>query len=94
VSAAPIRAHARTPLTMWRVRVSRHACSRWIVPASVSKLPAPDARSARLFVLRTAHARLDMPCWRPLIRRSWPHSSAERIGAQALVPPAERRSAA
>jgi hypothetical protein len=71
---------------MWRVSIRAHGCSRWLVPASVSKLPAPDARSARLFALRVTHGRLDMPCWRPLIRASWPYSHAERVGRSIEQP--------
>lgn len=95
MSAAPVRAHARPPLVCWRVKIAKHRCSRWIVPRSVCTLPAPDERAARLFALRAAHAKLNLPAWRPLIRTSWPHSRAERIGAQAPVrEPAEQRRAA
>ncbi len=95
MSAAPARARARMPLTCWRVQIQRHACARWIVPRSVCTLPAPDERAARLFALRAAHVQLDMPAWRPLIRTSWRHTQAERVGAQAFVrEPAERRRAA
>ena len=64
----------------WQVTIERHTCARWIVPASVTTLPAPDGDSARLYALRGAHGRLAMPPWKPLLRLSWPHSSAAPIG--------------
>ena len=69
----------RTP-PMWSVEVRAHRVERWIIPASVSKLPAPSGATARLYALRVAHGQRGLPPWKPLLRRSWPYTNAERVG--------------
>jgi hypothetical protein len=69
----------RSPWPTWRVTIEAHRCERWIIPSQRHKLVAVTAAEARLSGIREAHRALGMPPWRPLIRLSWPYSSAERL---------------
>jgi hypothetical protein len=65
-------------MEMWKVTIHKHVCSRWIIPATKIKLVAPDSDTARLFALRQVHGQQGLPPWRPLLRVSWPHTTAKR----------------
>jgi hypothetical protein len=68
-----------SPGPMHRVEILEHVCERWHVPAQVVDLPAPDADSARLAVVRTALAQAGAPPWRPLLRLSLGYTTARRL---------------
>lgn len=79
----------RVPLPVYCVRVDPHAIPpRWTIPKHTIKLVATGTRDARLCAIRWAHTDAGVPPWRPLIRVSWPHTSAK------LLPPRATDSAA
>lgn len=70
------RQPARGPSTppVWRV-----TCERWIIPALEIKVPAVSEDHARRLGVAEAHRRSGpLPPWRPLIRASLVHTTAER----------------
>jgi hypothetical protein len=81
----------RPPLPVYRVQIQKHVCERWIVPKQTLKVVAYSVNGARLAGIREAHRQLSMPPWRPLIRISWPHSTAKRIGKPTDAKPADDR---
>jgi hypothetical protein len=89
----------RWPLPTWKVAIAEHTCERWNIPAQTHTLPASTAAHARLSGIREAHRQLELPCWKPLIRISWPHSQAKRLtpstrdNVTAFSPPPRQRSA-
>ncbi len=77
----------RLPLPTYRVTIERHACERWIIPAQTFRLVAYTEPEARLAGIRECHIRQSLPPWRPLVRESWPYSSATRTDyAPEIVP--------
>ena len=66
----------RLPLPTYSVTISRHVCVRYLVPAQKLTLVAFSEADARLAGIRRTHVELGLPAWKPLIRESWPHSSA------------------
>jgi hypothetical protein len=73
------------PAPMWRARVTSHRVERWIVPACQVEIPAVSAENACELVVLESHrrAKVPLPPWRPFIRQSLPHASAEPLEGSA-----------
>jgi hypothetical protein len=67
---------------LYRVQLERHRVDRWIIPAHTAIVPAPDERFACEQVIRWAHADAGAPPWKPFIRRSLKHATAERASVR------------
>ena len=79
-------------LACWHVKIDRHSVPpRWLIPATSTIVPAADADHAREIVARSVHIRAGCPPWKPLLRISWPHSSATPTSAAPAVPVVPRR---
>jgi len=61
---------------LWTVEILEHWVGRWSIPECSYTLGALDGAEARTVALRWAHVAAGAPAWRPLLRQSWPHSSA------------------
>ncbi len=76
----------RTLPPMHRVTIEAHTVGRWPIEARTFELPAVDAYDAILRALRWAHANAGAPCWRALLRQSYPFATAKRAdGSTASV---------
>jgi hypothetical protein len=56
---------------------------RWHIPAQVLKVCAPDATSARAQATQAAHRAAGCPPWKPLLRISYPYTSATPLARAA-----------
>jgi hypothetical protein len=62
---------------LWRVAVREHTVARWRVPAREVTLPAVSAEGACERVVLWAHSDAGVPPWRPYVRESMTHATAE-----------------
>jgi hypothetical protein len=64
---------------MYAVTIAAHelADGRYEIPARTVRLPAANAAHAKLLAVAEAHAGL--PRWRPLVRASLEHTTAEPV---------------
>jgi hypothetical protein len=69
--------------TRWFVTVADHRAGRYHVPEQTLEVSAEDEREARATACRAVHVAASVPCWKPLLRESWPHTSARRLEATA-----------
>jgi hypothetical protein len=75
-----MKAAARVPGPTWRVTVNAHDIPpRWRIEAQNVKLTSPTAARARLRAIRWWHADGGVPPMKPLIRLSWPHTTAKQL---------------
>jgi hypothetical protein len=66
-------------LPSYRVAIKAHEVERWRIPASEVEVPAASPKHARLIVVRAAHAAVGVPPWKPCVRASLAHTSAEVV---------------
>jgi len=78
----------RPPAPAWTVRIRAHRCERFEIPAQLIEVCTTSVDVARLAGIREAHRRGRLPPWKPLLRISWPHTTAERVGATPTAPTA------
>jgi hypothetical protein len=69
----------RSSAPRWRVHVLAHDAGAYHVPEQTLEVCAEDAREARATACRAAHVAASVPCWKPLLRQSWPHTEAEPL---------------
>ena len=75
----------RLPLPVYRVQIQRHICSRWILAKQTIELVAVSEDHARLTALRQVHGQQGLPPWKPLLRISWPITTAKRTDTAPRV---------
>jgi hypothetical protein len=74
---------------VWRVAIEAHDVPpRWRIEAQVVEVRAIDVAHARTNGIREAHRRAELPPYKPLLRTSWPHATAEPVEAASLPVPA------
>jgi len=64
----------------WLVKVAEHEVERWHIAGQVLKVWAVDARAARVYATRHVHVIEALPPWKPLLRMTYSHTTAERLG--------------
>lgn len=80
-------------LPLFRVALAAHAIPpRWSIAEQVVTLPAVDAEQACLFAVRMAHADASVPPWRPCVRASMAHATAEPVEGPKVAPLPARRA--
>ena len=80
-------AHGPKPAPAHHAHVEAHRIGRYEVGEVDIQIPAVDVPHARREAILAAHRRAGppLPPWRPLIRQSWPYSSAEAVEPVALL---------
>jgi hypothetical protein len=70
-------------LPRWRVEVAEHRAGRYEVAGQVLEVMAEDEQQARIAATRAAHIVANVPSWKPLMRQTYPHTSARLLEAEA-----------
>lgn len=70
---------------MHRARIAGHRVGRWIIAPCEIEVPAVSIDHARRLVVAEAHRRANVPPWRPFVRESLRHATAEPVIAPATV---------
>jgi hypothetical protein len=73
----------KPPSIRWRVEVAGHHAGAYHVPAQTLEVSAEDEREARATATRAAHVAASVPCWRPLLRATYPFTSARLLSEAA-----------
>jgi len=68
----------RKPRPVFTVTVREHCLAgRWPIPATQLELYAADAEQARRIAVRMLHCSARVPPWKPCVRESLTHTTAE-----------------
>jgi len=79
-----VSARGPRPAPMHRATVAPHRVARWIIASCEIEVPAVSIDHARRLVVAEAHRRANVPPMKPLVRASWPFSSAEPVAAATV----------